>query len=100
MSGNKNDEESVNIQLLKDIRDYIVAHNFSRLKTEELLEHLYSLEERPWNTFYRGREMTPRQFADRMKSFGIQSKTIRFSSGTAKGYMLEDMIDAFDRYTY
>lgn len=100
LSGNKNDEESVNIQLLKDIRDYIVAHNFSRLKTEELLEHLYSLEERPWNTFYRGREMTPRQLADRMKSFGIQSKTIRFSSGTAKGYMLEDMIDAFDRYTY
>ena len=47
LSGNKNDEESVNIQLLKDIRDYIVAHNFSRLKTEELLEHLYSLEERP-----------------------------------------------------
>ena len=44
--------------------------------------------------------MTPRQLADRMKAFGIQSKTIRFSSGTAKGYMLEDMIDAFDRYAY
>ena len=100
LSSNKEDEESVNIQLLKDIRDYIVDHNISRLKTEELLEHLYSLEERPWNTFYRGREMTPRQLADRMKSFGIQSKTIRFSSGTAKGYMLEDMIDAFNRYTY
>jgi putative DNA primase/helicase len=100
LSGNKDDDESINIQLLKDIRDHIVANNLDRLKTEELLDHLYSLEERPWNTFYRGREMNPRQLADRLKSFGINSKTIRFGSGTAKGYMLEDMIDAFNRYTY
>ena len=84
LSGNKDDDESINIQLLKDIRDHIVANNLDRLKTEELLDHLYSLEERPWNTFYRGREMNPRQLADRLKSFGINSKTIRFGSGTAK----------------
>ena len=100
LSGQKDDEESVNIKLLTDIRDYFQEHNLPRVKTEELLRHLYSLEERPWNTFYRGREMTARQLADRMRSFGVQSTTIRFDSDTAKGYVVEDMVDAFNRYTY
>ena len=43
--------------------------------------------------------MTARQLADRMRLFGIRSTTIRFGSETAKGYLLEDMLDAFDRYT-
>ena len=100
LSGQKDDEESVNIKLLTDIRDYFREHNLSRVKTEDLLNFLYSLEERPWNTFYRGREMTARQLADRMRSFGVHSTTIRFGNETAKGYLLEDMMDAFDRYTY
>ena len=99
LSCQKDDEDSINTKLLEDIRDYVREHNLSRVKTEDLLRHLYSLEERPWNTFYRGREMTARQLADRMRLFGIRSTTIRFGSETAKGYLLEDMLDAFDRYT-
>jgi hypothetical protein len=100
LNGGKEDEESINIELLKDIRDYVQEHNSAEVKTRELLHHLYTLEERPWNTFYRGREMTARQLANRMRSFGIRSTTIRFGNETAKGYLLEDMVDAFNRYTY
>ena len=100
LSSNKDDEESINIKLLKDIRDHIKEHNLARIRTEELLQHLNSLEERPWNTFYRGGGMTARQLADRMRSFRIQSTTIRFDDRTAKGYLVEDMVDAFNRYTY
>jgi len=35
-----------------------------------------------------------------MRSFRIQSTTIRFDDRTAKGYLVEDMVDAFNRYTY
>jgi len=100
LSSNIDDEESINIKLLKDIRDYVKEPNLPRIKTEELLSHLHSLEERPWNTFHRGGGMTARQLADRMKSFGIKSTTIRFDDRTAKGYLLEDLEDAFNRYTY
>jgi hypothetical protein len=100
LSSNKDDEESINIKLLKDIRDHIKEHNLARIRTEELLLHLNSLEERPWNTFYRGGGMTARQLADRMRSFSIQSTTIRFDDRTAKGYLVEEMVDAFNRYTY
>ena len=98
LSGGKENEEPINTKLIKDIRDYVKEHNLAEVKTRDLLNHLYSLEERPWNTFYRGREMTARQLADRMRSFGIRSKTIRFGNETAKGYLLEDMVDAFNRY--
>ncbi len=100
LSSQKDDQESITTMLLSDIRDYVQQHNLSRVKTEDLLRHLHSLEERPWNTFYRGREMTARQLADRMRLFGIRSTTIRFGDETAKGYLLEDMVDAFNRYTY
>ena len=86
--------------MLTDIRDHVKEHNLARIKTVDLLYYLHSLEERPWNTFYRGREMTARQLADRMRSFGVQSTTIRFDSETAKGYVVLDMVDAFNRYTY
>ena len=99
ISSQKDDQELITTMLLSDIRDFVHEHNLSRVKTEDLLRHLHSLEERPWNTFYRGREMTARQLADRMRLFGIRSTTIRFGDETAKGYLLEDMLDAFDRYT-
>ena len=60
LSCQKDDEDSINTKLLEDIRDYVREHNLPRVKTEDLLRHLYSLEERPWNTFYRGREMAAR----------------------------------------
>ena len=43
--------------------------------------------------------MTARQLADRLKLFDIRSQTHRFFDGPAKGYYVEDMQDAFTRYT-
>jgi len=99
LSGNKEDQESINIQLLEDIRDYVGENNLLKVRTKDLLGHLHSLQERPWITFYRGREMTARQLADRLKLFDIRSQTHRFFDGPAKGYDVEDMRDAFTRYT-
>lgn len=53
---------------------------------------------RPWATYNRGNPLTPRQLANRVSEYGIEPKTIRFSSGTAKGYEREQFEDAFDRY--
>ena len=99
LSAQREDDESLSVILLKDIRDYMDLEDLSRVKTEDLLRHLNSLEERPWGTFHNGREMTPRLLSERMKSFGIKSSTIRFDDGLRKGYQHEDMLDAFARYT-
>ena len=99
LSAHREEEESTNVNLLKDIKDHLDEAELDRIKTENLLLHLNSLEERPWNTLHNGREMTPRLLAERLKAFRIKSKTIRVNGDTAKGYLREDMEDAFRRYT-
>ncbi len=99
LSAIREDEESSNVNLLRDIREHLLAKGLVRIKTTELLTHLNSLEEKPWSTLHHGREMTSRQLSERLKLFNIKSRTIRFGSDQAKGYQLEDMEDAFGRYT-
>lgn len=53
----------------------------------------------PWATYNRGKQMTSRQLANKLREFKIFSGTVRLSSTvTKKGYVAENFIDAFNRY--
>jgi len=93
------DNESLKVELLRDIQGVYHDNGRDRLASVDLCNLLVLLEERPWGTWKHGKPMTPVQLSRLLKPFGVASKTIRLEGqGTARGYHLEDFADAFDRY--
>jgi putative DNA primase/helicase len=92
------EDDSQPVKLLGDVRAYFATQHASRALTKDLLAYLNGLEEQPWPTFNHGDGMNARQLADRLKSFGIASRTIRDGEERGKGYHAEDFTDAFGRY--
>lgn len=69
-----------------------------RIFTVDLLAALCADTEAPWATWNRGKEMSPRQLAQKLGEYGIVSVTQRIGGTTAKGYELRKFEDAFARY--
>jgi hypothetical protein len=108
-------EGNVDVLLLGDIRD-IFANEFPtgpkadregpgrpddgpKLTTKDILEKLHGLEKRPWAAWGRARRpMTDKALGDRLRPYGVRSRTIRVGTSTPKGYYLSAFRDAFARY--
>lgn len=98
LSGSEHEEMSQSAELLSDIREAFEIRRVDRVTTAELLENLIGDDLKPWATYNRGKAITPRQLAKRLDEYGIESRTIRISYGTAKGFLLSQFEDAFARY--
>lgn len=83
-------ERSLTTRLLADVRDIFTKRGASFLSSTELVEQLMLVEESPWNDF----DFNARKLALRMRHFGIKPK----SNGSVRGYSMETLADAFDRY--
>jgi len=93
------DNESLKVELLRDIQAVYKESGRDRVASADLCNLLVLLEERPWGTWRHGKPMTPVQLSRLLKPFAVTSRTIRLEGqGTARGYHLEDFADAFDRY--
>jgi hypothetical protein len=108
LSGNRDDELDVGVNLLRDIRavfgDYSERES---LATMELLNALLQIEESPWRDWWsdpRSDELkvskaAPRKLAQTLKPFGITRATIWTPGGVSrKGYRLDGFRDAWARY--
>jgi len=86
-------------RLLHDVRETFSARQADRLSSKALCEGLCSIEGASWAEFGRSRKpLSPSRLARLLAPFTIASHTIRLQDGTAKGYLLGDFGDAFDRY--
>jgi putative DNA primase/helicase len=86
-------------ELLADIQEVFEAKGANRITTTELINTLCEDTEKSWATYNRGKQLSPRQLSNKLKDYGITSKTIRMSGyATAKGYEREQFDDAFARY--
>jgi len=93
------DEHSISVMLLKDIKELFDRMAADRLPTELVLEQLHRLEHRPWPEWRQGRPISARQLARLLQPFGVVPGTIRLEAGrTAKGYKLAAFADPFERY--
>jgi hypothetical protein len=92
------DEQSVQLQLLEDIREIFNAYGSNRITSETLVDKLISLEERPWCEWRRGLPMTKNSLAKLLHNFNITSKQIRFNELNRRGYERQFFVDAFERY--
>ncbi|MCH9647885.1 MAG: DUF3631 domain-containing protein [Deltaproteobacteria bacterium] len=93
------EDSSVRVQLLGDLDEIFQEAGTERIFTEELLQALHRLEDRPWSEWGRSKmPMTSLGLSRLLKPFEIKPRQIRIGRVTKKGYRLEDLSDAFRRY--
>jgi hypothetical protein len=93
------DQDSMRTMLLADVRTAFQTKRTDRLSSDDLVGHLWTLEERPWPELNKGKPITKNGLARLLRPFGISSGTIRLAGErTAKGYYLSAFDDAFARY--
>jgi putative DNA primase/helicase len=96
--GGADDDDSLRVKLLADIRDAFSEKAADRLSSDDVINILIGLEDHPWAEINKGKPLTKNGLAARLKPFHISPGTVRVMSGTAKGYKLEQFRDAFARY--
>lgn len=85
-------------ELISDIQEIFETKLISKISTADLIGALVSDDEKSWATYNRGKPITPRQLASKLRDYSIYSKNIRIGYETPKGYELTQFQDAFDRY--
>jgi len=98
LSGNAEDGGTVGNELLADIREVFELRRVVKISTADLITALCDDDEKPWATYNRGKPITPRQVAKKLKEYNIASKTIRISYDVSKGFERSQFEDAFTRY--
>jgi Protein of unknown function (DUF3631) len=86
---------SLGIRLLTDIRT--VFGDRGALATKVLLNDLANMDESVWADI-KGKPLTDRGLALRLRDYEISSKTVRVGEWHGKGYAKEDFYDAWQRY--
>ncbi len=68
-----------------------------RLASRAITDRLGGREDRPWPEYKGGKPITPKQLASLLRPFGVAPRTFRAGDTTEKGYLREDLEDAFSR---
>lgn len=83
------------LRLLSDLRQ--VMGNSDAMFTAAILDALTKIEESPWGDI-KGKPLTDRGLAERLRPYGIKSKLIRIGSTVARGYSRAEFLDTWARY--
>jgi hypothetical protein len=91
-SAEADEEASLSTRLLSDVRVVFADRSTSFLTSVALVDELRANAESPWADF----DFNACKLAYRLGHFGVKPQ--RNAAGTARGYRLEDLHDAFTRY--
>ncbi len=91
-------EESVGVDLLRDIWVVYADRDVDFLSSTDLANALVAMPDRPWAEWSRGRPMTAAKMARMLKPFGLISTVQRIKSKTPHGYPRAAFTDAWTRY--
>lgn len=92
-------DDSIGVQLLRDIKAIFSLRGADRLPSAELAAALAEVEGSPWGEWTHGKPLTASRLARLLKRYEIAPGTIRVSEATHKGYLLSQFEDAFKRYS-
>ncbi len=94
------DAHGIGAMLLADIHAAFKDAAADRMFSKSLVESLVAMSDRPWSEI-RGKTQKPiteNWLAHRLRGFGVSPKTLRIGTDRAKGYELQDLTEAFERY--
>ena len=97
-AGKGGDDDGIGPMILADIRQVFDDTGLEKLASQDLVERLVDLEDRPWAEWKHGKPMSKVSLSRLLKPYGVISKTIRLRYETKKGYEKDQLIDAFTRY--
>jgi hypothetical protein len=89
-------DDSLGLRLLSDVRVVFDARGVERISTADLISALQADEEGPWAS--ERTPLTPHRFARLLHAFGIASKQLRIGAASLKGYEREAFVDSWERY--
>ncbi len=92
------DSTSTANELLADIHEIFETKRAQKISTADLIHELISDDMRAWATYNRGRPLTPRQLAKKLKGYGIQPKNLRIGNQVLKGFSKQQFEESFSRY--
>lgn len=98
LSGGDSPTMATGTELLADILEIFELKKVDRISTADLIGALCNDDEKTWATYNRGKPISPRQVAKRLRDYGITSATIRIGYDTHKGFMRKWFDEAFARY--
>jgi hypothetical protein len=93
------EDDSLGVRLLADIRRVFEERAPDSIATADLLAALADDEEAPWATLQRGdRPLTARRLASLLSPYKIRPRKWREEGETVRGYRRRDFVDAWGRY--
>jgi len=92
--------EAFGEMLLDDVAAVFAERGADRLPSEDIVNGLLAMDDRPWPELSRGRPISKPKLARMLGSFGVHSRTIRMPDGrTPKGYLRSDLDEPLSRYS-
>jgi Protein of unknown function (DUF3631) len=96
LNASREQDDSLGLRLLSDVRVVFEARDVDRIFTADLITALQADEEGPWVS--ERSPLTPHRLADVLRPFEITSKQARIGPKNLKGYERQAFVDAWDRY--
>jgi len=100
ISGSDDQSVTIGAELLMDIQSIFKRKVVDRIGSADLIVELCRDDESPWATYNRSYPsmIKPRQLANKLRGYGIHSKTMRIGTDNVKGYERDQFTEAFLRY--
>lgn len=94
----QDNDDSIGVRLLSDVRDIFEAKAVDRIASMELAKALAEIETSPWSEWSKGKPITPNKVAKLLKPYDIHPHPVRDEEEVFKGYKRVDFADAWSRY--
>jgi hypothetical protein len=95
-TGEAREDDSLSARLLGDLHTVFSANGAERLRTADLLDELYKIEESPWGDWH-GKPLTAHALSRLLRPYRIKTLPVWVDGKTGRGYKLEQFADAFHR---
>jgi len=98
MNACSDDDDTIGPMILSDIRAIFKERGVDRVWSDDLVDDLVAMEERPWCEWKHGKPLTKNSLAFQLKPFKVKSGDVRFGPKVKKGYERKNFEDVWKRY--
>jgi hypothetical protein len=104
LSARIDEDPSLGLLLLTDVRAIFDERQVERIATADLIRALAMVEESPWGEWWLDAKTDeplksgPRRLAQLVRPYGIRPARVRIGTLTPRGYRREDFFDAWERF--